>query len=164
MKSSTVSSLSSIIYSTLLLSTYVVTVGLFEASCTVQVHATPQTPIDSAVIKRITFSSVSRQLWEMNRCSVASILNNSSPSSAYSFDIPSREHCEVYRLGSCQTTTGEGKPGETFVLNVFSFISVSAIQTSSLFSVSYYYKCQNLLNNANEISTREKFSFCDVCK
>lgn len=144
------------IYSMLLLSINVVTVGLFEASCTLQVHATPQmrTPIDRAALKRITFSPLSRQLWEKNPCNVASILNNSCPVTAYSFDIPSREHCEGYCLGSCQTLTGEGKSGKTFVLDFFSFILASTIiyiQTTSLFSVSYFYKCQNLLNNTNGI-------------
>ena len=144
------------IYSMPLLSINVLIVGLFDASSAVQVRATPQmwTPINGSILKQITFSPLSRQLWEKN---------NSSPSLAYSFDIPSREHCEGYCLNSCQTTSGEGKSGETFVLDFFVYLSqYDYIQTSSLFNVSYYYKCQNLLNNTNEIVTCEKYSLCDV--
>lgn len=147
MKAITASTLSSMIFLMLLLSICVVNCGLFETLDALQVHASPLmwTASDSAILNRVTLFPLSQQLWEKNPCIVVPIFNESSPSPAYSFDVP-LDHSRDYCLGS-QTVTGEGEPNETnetLILDFFAFILVSTIQTSNLFSVSNYSKCQNL--------------------
>ena len=121
MKASKDSTLTSIVYSMILLSILVVTVGLLETPDALQVHhATPQmwTPSVCTVLNRITFSQLSRRLWEKNQCSVVPILNDSDPSPMNKVDVP-LENCNSYCLGSCQTATREGKLNETFTPDFF---------------------------------------------